>query len=286
LTGIGIQVAPEAKRLLIITPLAGSPAQAAGLKPGDAVLAVDGKLVCRSGPHRATDAIRGKAGTVVAAARRAGEWRGATINRDARHPSHPFDQRTRGAMTLRLELLARPGAEIGYIQIAELRRKRPRIAVRSSKVSWSRSQRAGCRCAALPGRAVGRRGRDCGFISSRGHDRLDQGERDSGDDSSRHGQEFPGDFPVMVLVDGYTASAAEISPELSRKMAGRRSWNAHVRQGIGAIDSAGRWQRAIRLTTAYFYLAGARRIDRQPGVENWGVDPFRWILSAALHRPG
>jgi carboxyl-terminal processing protease len=51
--------------MVIIAPLAGSPAEAAGLKPGDVVSSVDGATLDGLTPDEARDRVRGKAGTEV-----------------------------------------------------------------------------------------------------------------------------------------------------------------------------------------------------------------------------
>jgi carboxyl-terminal processing protease len=51
--------------LVIIAPLDGSPAEKAGLKPGDVVLEVDGSALDGLTPDQARDRVRGKAGTEV-----------------------------------------------------------------------------------------------------------------------------------------------------------------------------------------------------------------------------
>jgi carboxyl-terminal processing protease len=51
--------------LVIIAPLEGSPAEGAGLKPGDVITAVDGKTLDGLTPDEARDRIRGKAGSEI-----------------------------------------------------------------------------------------------------------------------------------------------------------------------------------------------------------------------------
>jgi carboxyl-terminal processing protease len=51
--------------LVIIAPLAGSPAEAAGLRPGDVVSQIDGATLDGLSPDEARDRVRGKAGTEV-----------------------------------------------------------------------------------------------------------------------------------------------------------------------------------------------------------------------------
>jgi carboxyl-terminal processing protease len=51
--------------MVLIAPLDGSPAETAGLKPGDVVASVDGKTLDGLTPDEARDMVRGKAGTEV-----------------------------------------------------------------------------------------------------------------------------------------------------------------------------------------------------------------------------
>jgi carboxyl-terminal processing protease len=52
-------------QLVVIAPLEGSPAEEAGLQPGDVILAVDGSTLDGLTPDQARDRIRGEAGTQV-----------------------------------------------------------------------------------------------------------------------------------------------------------------------------------------------------------------------------
>ncbi|OGT45601.1 MAG: hypothetical protein A3E83_04040 [Gammaproteobacteria bacterium RIFCSPHIGHO2_12_FULL_41_20] len=61
--GIGIEVAPEFGVLKIISPIDDTPAQKVGLKAGDYVVALDGKLVSEMSLKEAIEKMRGKSGT-------------------------------------------------------------------------------------------------------------------------------------------------------------------------------------------------------------------------------
>ncbi len=63
--GVGIEVTPEYGILKIITPIDDTPAAKAGLKAGDYIVAIDGKLVSEMSLQDAVDQMRGKPGSQV-----------------------------------------------------------------------------------------------------------------------------------------------------------------------------------------------------------------------------
>lgn len=65
LEGIGAELTVEDKLLKIVTPMKGSPAEKAGLLPGDIIYKIDGKLANDMSLFNAIMAIRGKKGTAV-----------------------------------------------------------------------------------------------------------------------------------------------------------------------------------------------------------------------------
>ncbi len=63
--GIGLEVFPEVDALKVVSPLDGSPAQKAGLLPGDEIIAVDDKPIGSLSFREAIESLRGKSGTSV-----------------------------------------------------------------------------------------------------------------------------------------------------------------------------------------------------------------------------
>ena len=63
--GIGAYVDTEGEYLTIISPIEGSPAQAAGLKPGDQIVAIDGVDMTGTTPEQARQKVLGPAGIQV-----------------------------------------------------------------------------------------------------------------------------------------------------------------------------------------------------------------------------
>lgn len=63
--GIGAYVDTDGEYLTIISPIEGSPAEAAGLKPGDQIIAIDGVDMTGTTPEQARQKVLGPAGTTV-----------------------------------------------------------------------------------------------------------------------------------------------------------------------------------------------------------------------------
>jgi carboxyl-terminal processing protease len=93
-------------RLGIIAPLEGSPAEKAGLKPGDVIVEVDGSTLDGLSPDQARDKIRGKKGTTV-------------VLRIERESVAPFDLTITRDVIHQREVITEDYAddEIGYIRL-------------------------------------------------------------------------------------------------------------------------------------------------------------------------
>lgn len=64
-TGIGAYVDTSGEFLVILSPMPGSPAELAGLKPGDRVIAIDGEDMTKTRPASVLERIYGPEGTIV-----------------------------------------------------------------------------------------------------------------------------------------------------------------------------------------------------------------------------
>jgi carboxyl-terminal processing protease len=63
--GVGMQVGPRNNRVIVIAPFAGAPAYRAGIRPGDIIIAVDGKSTENMSTSDVAELLKGPKGTTV-----------------------------------------------------------------------------------------------------------------------------------------------------------------------------------------------------------------------------
>ncbi len=63
--GVGINVSQEDKKLIIISPIEGSPAMKAGIQPRDEIIAIEGVSLTKLDPDQAVDMMRGVPGSIL-----------------------------------------------------------------------------------------------------------------------------------------------------------------------------------------------------------------------------
>jgi carboxyl-terminal processing protease len=63
--GLGIEVMPEERGIRVITPMEDAPAEKAGIKPGDLIIAVETESIAAMAPEEAIKKLRGEPGTTV-----------------------------------------------------------------------------------------------------------------------------------------------------------------------------------------------------------------------------
>jgi carboxyl-terminal processing protease len=204
-TGIGVAVGPERRGLLIARVFDSSPAARAGLQAGDLIVAVNGRKLAGMSADAATTLIKGLPGTDVRLGilqHRAGH----TVTRTVRITRATISEPVVASATRTVH-----GVKLGVVALATFSPG----AHGEVREAVERELHAGARGIVLDLRANG--GglvEEAQLISSifvaKGTIVSTRGRTQPNQTLTATGNAIPGSIPVVVLVDGNTASASEI----------------------------------------------------------------------------
>ena len=256
--GIGIEVNEEDGRLKVISSIDGTPASRAGLKAGDCIASIDGNSTADLEVDAAMDKIRGEAGSKIT----------LTIQREG--GQKPFDVTlVRAIVPVNATTYQREG-DIGYIRMPRFNDQTAdglEQAVRELKKQIGPSIR---------GYVLDLRGNPGGLVSQAvrvSDDFLNSGEIVSTrgrhpDDNQRYDAtdgDIAGGKPVVVLINGTTASASEIvSGALQdNKRATIVGLTSFGKGSVQSIIPLGEGRGALRLTTARYFTPSGHSIQAQ-----------------------
>ncbi|GAB4144245.1 MAG: hypothetical protein Fur0037_12010 [Planctomycetota bacterium] len=279
--GVGLVCLPRGGDYVIRFPMAGGPAEHAGLRPGDVITAVDGKKLARipdpERAERAGELLRGKAGTrVVLAIRREG--------------ASDFDvELVRGSVTkpsIRWARLLDEKRGIGYARISDFH------SATASDLRRTIEDLAHDAGGSLKGLVLDLRWNGGGLLDqcvavarlflSSGNivttKRRGSVVAEQSFDAIPSACVFP-DLPLAVLVNGYTASASEVlagalQDHRRASIVGTRTF------GKGVVNTIYRWRDLafrLKLTTARYFTPSGRNLDRMHGkghdASEGGIEP-------------
>ncbi len=253
--GIGVEIDLRGGFVTIIAPVAGTPADSAGIRPGDRILKVDGRPTAGSSMEEVQEALRGPAGSVV---------RIVIVRGEEEVPELTLRRRQITYHPMQRAIIAVNG--IGYVKLAtfgegaapELRR-----AVDSLRSDGARALILDLRenpgGLLEQGIAVADLFLDEGQTIASTRGRTPDANQEFRDEAP---QRWP-DLPVVVLIDSGSASASEIVAGALQDH-GRAVLVGSPSYGKGSAQSlfpaAG--GRALKLTTARWYTAKGRTIER------------------------
>ena len=262
--GLGLSVGLEEGAVKVVSPMRGSPAEVAGIKSGDFITHLDGKLIYGGELDDAVAKMRGAPGTTVR----------LTIYRPGR--DEPFDVTvTRRVITLQ-PVTSELRGTIGVITVNEFSHDVAKDVFEA--IEKMRAQSAGKLSGLVldlrenPGGALDEAVGMSDLFLTHGVIVSQRGRVAADNEVYRAESIFPGDaargLPVVVLIDAGSASASEIvagalQDQHRAMIMGERSFGKGSVQSMIRLDKT----HAVKLTTARYYTPSGR------SVQEGGIEP-------------
>jgi carboxyl-terminal processing protease len=272
--GIGVEIDLRDGFITVIAPLAGTPADSAGIRPGDRIVAIDSKPTHGLSMEEVQGALRGAPGTRVK----------LSLERDAQHPVVTLTRRE--IVYHPVQRTALLGSS-GYVELATFSERAAgelRHTIDSLRTAGARSLILDLR--ENPGGLLEQgisvadlfldRGQT--IASTRG--RSPESNHEFDDDTP---QRWPG-MPIVVLVDSGSASAAEIVAGAIQDnkrgvLVGSPTYGKGSAQSIFPVTDG----YALKLTSARWFTPSGKTIERDS--TNGGISPDVIVRPPALPAP-
>jgi carboxyl-terminal processing protease len=282
--GVGIEVEKESDEqpIVVLSPMFDSPGYHAGLRSGDAILAIDGNKTIGMKQKDAVTKMRGKPGTIVKLLVKhlnATDEVEIPVERkvimvdsllgDVRGPDGTWDYHMQD------------NPRIGYLRLTTFGKHSVEELKKGlgdgqgcpfdAIVLDLRNNAGGLLDAAVDTcRLLIDKGR---IVSTRGRDGQERSSYDANGTAV-----IPSSIPMAVLVNKYSASASEIVAACLQDhgratVIGERTWGKGTVQNLFLLEGG---QSALKLTTASYWRPSGKNIHRlkdAPPTEGWGVSP-------------
>lgn len=289
--GISIQL-DEAQNIMVVTPLEGSPAQRAGIRPKDLIKKVNGNSTVGFTLDQAVDVITGPKGTSVNLTIERRDENDQIVAIDFKLVRQVIELPTVkgwekvGVTDDDWNWFVDPEAGVGYIRLTGFSEKTTAEfdrAIRSMRVQGLTGLVLDLRFnpGGLLDQAVEIASR---FVNNGLIVRTEDGAGRTRDQQSA--RRVPdavnlSDIPVIVLINEGSASASEIvsgaiqahaeEGKIRALLVGRRSFGKGSVQNVFPIP--GDEKTLMKLTTQYYKLRTNHMIHRRPGATEWGISP-------------
>ena len=255
--GVGIEISGENDLLTVITPIEGSPAARAGIKPGDLIIAIDGKSTQGLSVDEAVKSLRGPKGSTVK----------ITVQSQG-------DKNPREVVLVRDIIYVKSvnskliDGRIGYIKLSQFQEKTSEELVKAIEALESENK------SQLNGLILDLRNNPGGLLNQAvdvADEFIDEGlivsvkgrvEDQSTEYYATKKDNTPG-YPIVVLVNKVSASASEVVAEAlqDKKRAiilGTKTFGKGSVQSIIKLEDGS----GLKLTTAKFYAPSGRSINQ------------------------
>jgi len=271
--GLGVELKADQGALLIVHVIPGSPAEEAGIREGDRIVAVDGQATSSLSTDEAASLLTGEEGTWVQVTARAPGRQPRVLRVRREHVDVP---------SLEDAKIVDPDFGVAYVRVPAFQKTTSRDL---ESTLWE-LHRQGMRSLILD-----LRGNPGGLLTAS----VEVADKflTQGSIVSTHGRSAQEDFnyqahyggtwrvPLVVLIDGDSASASEIFAGAIKDnkrglLIGDRSYGKGSVQGIFPLGYAGA---GIRLTTAKFFSPSGLAISHH------GVLPDRTVKTHLAARP-
>ena len=267
--GLGIEVGQQDGLILVVTPIDESPAQQAGIKAGDLIVSLDGEAVMGMSLNDAVEKMRGEPGTdITLEIRRKNEKELLT---------YTLTRAEIKVASVRTDMFS---GDIGYVRITQFQEKTG-SELASAVQEWRDSGK-------LNGIILDLRNNPGGVLDaavdvvdtfiSQGLIVYTKGRTAASELSYSATNHTPaGKVPVVVLINGGSASASEIvagalQDHKRAVIVGTQSFGKGSVQSVLPITQ----DRAIKLTTARYFTPDGRSIQAQ------GITPDIWVEQSAV----
>jgi carboxyl-terminal processing protease len=278
--GVGIELSMEDGLLKVVSPIDDTPAAKAGIKPGDYIAAVNGVSIQGMALDDAIDKMRGAPGSKVT----------LTILRNGE--KKPFDVTLTRAV-IRVERVKwHAEGDIGYVRLTGFNEQ---TDIDLKKAVKELKKKIG---ANLKGYVIDLRNNPGGLLDQAvdvSDDFLDSGEVVSTrgrlpEETHRYNAEkgdIVGGKPVVVLINGGSASAAEIVAGAlqDHKRATLIGMKSFGKGSVQSVIPLGQNGGALKLTTARYYTPSGRSIQAEGIVPNIAVAQGDEESLTKLERP-
>jgi len=266
--GLGLEVTSEDGVVKVISPMDGTPAFTAGVKPGDYITAVNGDSVLGLSVNDAVKQMRGKPGETVT----------LTI---AREKSDPFDVKIVREVIKPKTAVAKLDGDYGVLRISGFNEKTTDEAEAAFAGIKAKNPK-------MKGLIIDLRNNPGGLLDQavsisdlflEGGEIVSQRGRDPRDVERYNARpgDMTGGLPIVVLINSGTASAAEIvsgalQDRKRAEVVGLTSFGKGSVQTViplrGGVDGA------LKLTTAKYFTPSGRSIQKT------GIEPDLEVASS------
>ncbi len=278
--GIQVQIDPKTGRLMVMTPLPGTPAYKAGLRAGDLIMEIDGESTEGMSLTTAVKRLKGKPGEKVKLGilhQGAKELEHVTITRAIIHVPTVLGDKYNPDGTW--DYMIDKKHKIAYVRLTHFGRH----SAEELRAVLKKLLKQGMKGLILdlrfnPGGLLSQAVQIADMFISEGTIVSTEGRSSPKRVWTAHKQGTLPPFPMAVLVNHFSASASEIVSACLQDhkravIVGERTWGKGSVQSVVELEGG---KSALKLTTAKYMRPSGKNIHRFKGAkesDEWGVKP-------------